>query len=689
MRIDLDFLKSFINVDIPQDEVKELLASLGIEVAEIHESNDSTAFTVEITPNRPDWLSHLGIAREIHARLPGTPLNLPDFKDPGTSVGEAGEAVEIEIESAADCGRYTGCIVNDVEPKSSPISTQRLFNSLDLRPINHVVDASNHVLMAMGHPIHMFDLDLLEGRRIVVRRARPGERLRLLDEREVELETEDLVIADAQRPVALAGIMGGAASGVTSSTRRVFIESAWFDPVRVRRTARRLGLQTDASYRFERGADITATPRALAMALDLIRAWSGKPLNASGYRDVYPAPSKPVEVELPADFPSQYTGIAISHQDAAGILQRLQFKVDTTDPGLWRVSVPGFRVDIACKQDLVEEIVRIYGYDRIPATMPRTVNPVFNPAPMRNLRLKLARHLVAKGYHQTLHYSFHALEDNLAMAEKGAVAEDFIALRNPLGRDYAIMRNSLIPGLLRATVLNANQGAPLVKLFETGKRFWVSSGRDFHEEETLAVTAWGEHVPVSWRNSKPAEMDFFVFRAEMETLLHRIIPEFSLEQTELPWLRKGCAFSIRVEDRILGWMGYLDEKLTRSAGLDTALPALEMGLDSLTLERRIEHFRPWNRLPMVKRDLSVFIPGGVVYADLEKAINLYRPDELESYHLFDYYMDKGETGSVKISLAMSFCYRHPERTLTGEEVNRMHAELTESLVKALKLEPRA
>lgn len=558
MRIDLEFLKTFVNLELAPDDTKELLASLGIEVDEIITSGESTVFGVEITPNRPDWLSHLGIAREIHAKLPDLPLTLRDYGDPRTVVGEGGEAVEIDIESSADCRRYTGCIVRDIHPDPSPARTVRLLEALGLRSINQVVDASNQVIMAIGHPLHMFDLDQLEGKKIIVRRAKPGESLRLLDDRTVDLSNDDLVIADARKPVALAGIMGGAETGVTASTRRVFIESAWFDPVRVRMTARRLGLQTDASYRFERGADISSTPLALSMALDLMREWSGKQLDLTGYRDEYPGKRKNTVVEMPAEFPSRYTGIDIPRSEAASILERLGFRIDNPSDDIWFVHVPDFRVDVTCKQDLVEEIIRIFGYSRITPQVASTVNPVFLPASGRNIRLRAVRNLIARGFHQALHYSFHSLEDNRVMDERGdRGTEGYIALRNPLGRDFAVMRNSLIPGLLGSTALNANHGAAAVRLFETGKCFRKSGAAEILEEDMLAVLSWGEQEPFSWRNAKAVKVDFYYFRAEMEALLKGLGADCCLQTMKRPWLQPDCAFSVEFKGNPIGWMGCL------------------------------------------------------------------------------------------------------------------------------------
>jgi phenylalanyl-tRNA synthetase beta chain len=257
-----------------------------------------------------------------------------------------------------------------------------------------------------------------------------------------------------------------------------------------------------------------------------------------------------------------------------------------------------------------------------------------------------------------------------------------------LGKDYAVLRNSLVPGLLRAMAHNANHGALRVKLFETGKRFLRCSGSDGCEEEAMAVTAWGENEPLSWRNSKAGDIDFFVFRGEMEAFLVGLSVEFRLEQRDFPWLQPGCSFAIQIHQQPAGWMGCLKRETIQAAGLDKTVSAMEVKLSSLLRKHTEQRFAQWNRFPMVKRDLSVYIPAGVAFADLEKAIAAHRPEELESYHLFDCYRDRTDSGRERISMAMSFYYRHAHQTLTGERANRIHTELVNNLVAALKLELR-
>jgi phenylalanyl-tRNA synthetase beta chain len=410
MKINVAYLKRFVAFAMADGDLKELLAGIGLETAETLTVGGETVLDLETTPNRPDWLSHYGIAREIAAkdeRLRFTPMDLAgaDLAAPAT----AGFA--IHIEDPADCRRYSGCIVRDLTVRESPPDVQRLLVSLGLRPINDVVDASNLVMMTCGQPLHIFDLERLQGGQVRVRRARPGETLRLLDERDVTLDNGHLLIADAARPLALAGVMGGLASGVTAATRHVFIESACFDPVVIRLGARSLGLKTDASYRFERGMDAEATLPALRMALLLLSRSQGRELQPSFFQDAYPRPQVRAAIRLDKEFPGRLTGMDISAAVAAAILGRLGFALrDQGDH--WQVQPPSHRVDAECREDLVEEIARVHGYGHLPGEMPLTANPVLRVDPARDVVQRLKAQLADAGFNEVINYVFQSAEEN-------------------------------------------------------------------------------------------------------------------------------------------------------------------------------------------------------------------------------------------------------------------------------------
>ncbi len=369
--------------------------------------------------------------------------------------------------------------------RESPPDVQNLLLSLGLRPINDIVDASNLVMMTCGQPLHIFDLERLQGAQVRVRRARKGETLRLLDERDVALDENHLLIADASRPLALAGIMGGLDSGIGPGTRHIFIESACFDPVVIRRGARSLGLKTDASYRFERGMDAEATLPALKLALHLLGRSQGRKLAPGYFQDVYPRPLAPAPIRLDKDYPRQLTGMAVPERESAAILARLGFTL--RDEGRhWLVTPPSHRVDADCKQDLVEEIARIYGYEHLRGEMPLSANPVLRVDGERPVVQRLKSQLADAGFNEVINYVFQAPEENRLADAGGAL----LALKNPLGKDFSVMKNSLLAGLLKNTAANANQSLERVALFEIGKVFAPEPGR-VRESRRLAVSAYG------------------------------------------------------------------------------------------------------------------------------------------------------------------------------------------------------
>ncbi|MBM3304797.1 MAG: phenylalanine--tRNA ligase subunit beta, partial [Candidatus Aminicenantes bacterium] len=363
MKISLDWLREFVPVDLPVPELVERLTMIGLVVETVEERDGDTLLDVETYANRPDTLGHLGMAREVAAML-GRPLverswPMTELDKPTT------ELADVQIRDEKLCPRYCGLVVRDVPVGPSPDWLRRRIEAMHLRPVNNIVDVSNYVLFATAQPIHAFDFGRIGGGRIVVRKAKRGETLVDLDGRELALGPDMLVIADESRPVALAGIIGGRDSGIGGATRDVFIESACFDPAGIRRTAKALGLATDASYRFERGSDIGFPPKAALMTASLLTQMGGRA--SRGLIDVYPKPAKPVSLRLRPRRIAGLLGVEVPDTFVEDVLMRLGFRVESAPKGAWRVEVPTFRVDIDREADLIEEIARFYGYDRIPS----------------------------------------------------------------------------------------------------------------------------------------------------------------------------------------------------------------------------------------------------------------------------------------------------------------------------------
>jgi phenylalanyl-tRNA synthetase beta chain len=671
MRINVDYLKQFVALDMDVASVRELLAGIGLETAETLQVDGQTVLEVEITPNRPDWLSHYGVAREIAAKNAQAcfqPMAVDSVTLSGSDRGFA-----VSIEDAADCWRYSGVIVRDVRVGESDPATKKLLLSLGLRPINQVVDISNLVMMTCGQPLHIFDLERLQGKRIRVRRAVRGETIRLLDGREIALDENFLLIADAARPLALAGIMGGLDSGISEETRHLFIESACFDPRVIRRASRLLGFKTDASYRFERGMDVEATLPALKMALFMLN-----PAQAPSYfTDVYPQPRPAVEVFLDKEYPARLTGIPIAEEASAAILRRLGFEL--RDEGRrWQVRVPSHRVDVSCKQDLVEEIIRIHGYEHLQSLMPLSANPLLRIDREREILQSLESQLTGAGFNEVINYVFQSREEN-ALFDPAAPA---IALKNPLGKDFSVMKNSLLAGLLRCTALNANQDMERVALFEIGNVFLPDADR-VREEKKLALSAFGLWRKKDWRGPEQA-FDFSQFKSLLAQLGRRVRLEFAFKKHAHPAFAESCCFAMEIDGRRCGLCGEVRPEFRRLYKLDNAVLAAEIDLPVLFSQVGENRFQMWKRFPAVRRDFTFLMAKTVSFEELSACLERLRPETLESFELTDVFQG-GSVPADQVSFSMSFTYRAGDRTLTGDEVNGIHRELVGRLAGQLHL----
>lgn len=678
MKINLAYLKRFVPFALDDDALRELLAGVGLETAEIQQLGGETILDLETTPNRPDWLSHYGVAREIAAkdgRLRFTPMDLAAVRLEAPAAGRGSFA--IHIDDPADCRRYSGCIVRDLRVKESPPEVQQLLLSLGLRPISDVVDVSNLVMMTCGQPLHIFDLERLRGGQVRVRRARAGETLRLLDERQVALDPGHLLIADGERPLALAGIMGGLDSGIGPHTRHVFIESACFDPVVIRRGARALGLKTDASYRFERGMDAEATLPALRMALLLLSRSQGRELAASFFQDVYPRPQERPAILLDKDFPRQLTGMDLPEAEIAAILQRLGFALEDGG-GHWRVTPPSHRVDAECREDLVEEIARIHGYEHLPGEMPLAANPELRLDEERGLLQVLKAQLTASGFSEVINYVFQSPEENGLADPQGRP----VVLKNPLGRDFSVLKNSLLAGLLRNTAANANQGMERLALFEIGKAFASQDGRVL-ESPRLAASACGLERRKDWR-LEAREFDLAWLQAQLAALGRRLRLDLDFRAGAHPAFARDACLRIEIGGRACGWCGEIAAAFRSAFRIERPVFAWEIELAALTAAGDERRFRPWKRFPAARRDFTFLMPKRLPYEELRAAVESLRPPELESVELTDVFQGEAIPAD-RVSMSVAFTYRAAERTLTGEEANALHQELTARLAERLGL----
>lgn len=680
MKVNLNYLKHFVSYDKNKNEMKELLASIGVEVDEILDYGGETVFDVEITPNRPDWLSHYGIAREIAAKDPKSHLSKSKVEDRFKDI-ESSFFVRIEDEN--DCSRYSGVIIKNVEVKESPANLRNLIESFGLRPVNNIVDISNIILMTYGHPIHIFDLDKIKGEQINIRRGTPDEKITLLDGTVADLLENDLVISDKDTPIALAGVMGGDETGVTFETRNIFIESAWFNPTLIRKTSKSFGLKTDSSYLFERGADIECTRDIINHTIAEIEKNQKRELEYGGFFDEYPIKLRPVMIEMDKEFLPKFSGINVDNHDVESILTSLGFTV-TENEKVWNIEVPSFRIDINGKEDLVEEVIRIYGYDKLTSEIPKSVNISMNRDIKRENIDSLRDYFTSNGFNEVINYSFHSVDDNSLFEDSFRSVE----IKNPIGSDFSILRNSLIPGLLRNTGYNFNNGIKRVSLIEFGSIFFEHQDKII-EKEMVSFSASGEYLPQSWFNKEEKKFDFFIFKSLIISYLKKSRLEVELVSLDIEnsFLEEDSGFKVLINKKDTGIIGVLNKKVKDHYKIDDDIFVCELELKNIFESLEIKKFNPWNKFPYSQRDLSFFIDKTIKYSTIKKKIDEIKITILESYELVDIFKGKNIPAD-KVSMLMSFKYRSSEKTLTNEDVNITHNELIEKLIRDLKIIPR-
>jgi phenylalanyl-tRNA synthetase beta chain len=632
-------------------------------------------YDLEITPNRPDWNSVLGIAREISA-LTGNPLRLPEIQiAPSHLAGEPTEKLlAVRILEPELCSRYVARIVRGVKVGPSPAWLRSTLEKAGLRSINNVVDVTNFVMLESGHPLHAFDYHLLGGHpAIIVRRAAEGEKFVTLDGKERLLTDQMLLIADETKAVALAGVMGGQNSEIQSSTVDVLIESACFQPQNIRATSKKLELRTDSSYRFERGADPGICDWASRRAAQLILETAGG-LLLDPPMDAYPAVPPPREINLRCEKTNELLGVDIAPAAQIQFLQRLG--LECVQPGPPTFRIPTFRVDLKREADLIEEIGRLYGVDKIPATPPRGAVG-FNAFDAVHDQIAEARRLLAAlGF-------FEAQGQTLLSCAAASLSADpaqTAALQYPLSADMNVLRPSLLPGLLESLRHNASRKNGDVALFEIGRVFVQTEGK-IKEERRLGLALTGRRQPVFWSGAdRDVKYDIY----DLKGALEEFFEQFGLRG--VTWTRREppgpffleCA-AVQLGKLTLGEMGQLAPALRRRHDLRDGVLVAELNLD-LLLARRVpaKSFRPLPAYPAIRRDVAMLLPEAVLFDAVQNVVKQAKPANLEKMELFDIFRGRNVPAGQK-SVACAFTYRNGERTLTDAEVNAAHEKLVEQL----------
>ena len=644
---------------------------------------------IDLTPNRPDCLSVVGVAREV-AALSGSDLKLPtpQLEEAGAPVDEL---VSVTIEDPEGCPRYAARMVRNIKIGPSPDWLVRRLEAVGMRSINNVVDVTNYVMMELGHPLHAFDFRQIKDGKIVVKRAAEGETFKTLDDQEHTLTAEDLMICDGQRSVALAGVMGGLDSEVKDDTTTVLLEAAYFKPTMIRRTSKRHGLHTESSHRFERGADIDMVPVALDRAASLI-ADLGDGEILAGVIDNYPRKLDPLRLTLSIQKSRQLLDIALSRDAIRDMLTSIGLAAEDGDSDdTLTVLVPSFRPDIEREVDLIEEIARLYGFDKIPVTMPEGAVDAKLPPLNQVLQKSLRQTMVAAGFSEAINYSFVAADsfEKIALPE----ADDrrtTVKILNPLSADQAVMRTSLVPSLLETVARNLNYRSSDLRLFELRPVFLPGTDADDCVEKlSLTAVMSGRREPEGWAQTTEG-VDFYDLKGVVEEIIEKLsIRNVSFSTSDgQPYLHPGKSCCLKSHSSVLGFLGEVHPEVLARFDIDQPVYLFELDFEALlaaTGDRT--QFKALSRFPDVLRDSALLLDEGVSAGQVMEIINRSKIKYFENATIFDLYAGKGIPEGKK-SLAIRVSYRAMEKTLTEAEVSKAHDKLIRSLCHQLEAEIR-
>jgi phenylalanyl-tRNA synthetase beta chain len=681
MNISYNWLKDLISIEMSSDDLAQKLTRVGLAVEGIHPSGDDFVLDIDLTSNRPDCLSHLGIARELRV-ISNSQLNT-EITSPKLAARQYdGDPPLVTISDGDLCNRFTGRIIRNLKIGPSPDWLVKRLEAVGERSINNVADITNYVMLELGQPMHAFDLDRLAGHRIVVRRARSGETIQTLDGVERKLEPEMLAICDADKPAAIGGVMGGLASSITEETKNVLLEVAYFKRENIRQTSRRLNLATEASYRFERGVDIENLINASNRATTLICELAGG--TAEALADVYPETISPNQVRS-NDIVSavkRLTGLTVERTECLRILDALG--IHTDDDGKVFPS-PTWRHDIAIEEDLVEEVARHVGYENIGTELPPAVGAGEYQA--TEVRKKLLRRtLVDLGFDEAISYSFidtnfDEIFELVPQLINEQADERFVTLRDAVIEGAVRMRPTILPGILDAVRLNFNQQRRDLKLFEIGRVFAVGDSEDGlpAEQELLAVALTGGEV-VEAKANPVRELDFFDAKGAIEAALEAIgVTGASFTAADVKHLRRGQSASVSIDGEIIGYLGKLSDQISTRYKFRQPVFVAEIDLQrALAAITDAPIYRPLGKYPSITRDVSLVVDRKVTFEDIRRAIVEQERELCRSVSFVDVFEGSG-LGDNERSITIRLEYRSDERTLVEAEVEEVHSRLINEL----------
>lgn len=639
-------------------------AEIGQSISDLFELADNI-IEIDLTPNRGDCLSVLGVAREVAANNNLT-LNALDIPDVTASIGQT---LNVDIQQADSCARYIGRIINNVDvSKQTPIWMQEALRRSGLRAISPVVDVTNYVMLELGQPMHGFDLDKIDTG-IVVRHANKDEKIKLLDGSDISLRDDTLVIADRSSALAIAGIMGGQASSVQDTTKNIFLEAAFFNQIKIAGKARSYALHTDSSHRFERGVDPAlpekAVQRATALLLDIIGGEAG-PLTHIAIDEHLPSNPR---IILRHSQVTKMLGIDTSQQQIEQYLTNLEMTLEKNEAG-WLVRAPSYRFDINIEADLIEEIGRLYGYDNIPSTTGAAHPRMDAFSETKTNQHYLKDILVGKGYFEAITYSFVSEELQSVLDPEQAT----LALANPISSELSIMRTTLLAGLINALRYNLNRQQSRVRLFETGLCF-VPKAEGLEQKSHIAGVICGDLSTETWENSK--QLDFYDLKGDVEALIQATgnSDAYSYERSDLAILHPGQAANIIYNKHSVGYLGALHPEVLKTLDIAETVYCFHIELDALNIAR-LPEFNELSKFPSIRRDIALMVDSDIAVNDILETVRGLHIKNLQSVFVFDVYTSKELINNLK-SVALGLILQDFFRTLIDEDVDKiMHKILT-------------
>jgi phenylalanyl-tRNA synthetase beta chain len=684
MNFSLNWIRNYLDINLSPQEIADTLSNVGLLVESITRRGGDYLLDIEIHSNRPDWMNVLGICRELSA-VTGATLKQPALNYDEIS-DKTSDFISVEILDPELCPRYCAKLIRNVKVGPSPEWLSEKLSIIGLHPINNIVDVTNFVLWEIGHPLHAFDYKNIAERKIIVRKGRKGEQLTTIDEVERNLDESVLVIADAHKPIAIGGVMGGINSHITDQTRDVLLEAAYFNPNSIRRTAKKYNLDTDASHRFERGCDPEAPLRAIDRTCYLLENISAGQA-CQGVVDAYPLRVPRKSISFRISRAEKLLGIELANNKVEETFNKLECSIKNINKRIYEVSIPSFRVDITEEIDLVEEIARFYGYHNIPSALPSFKEIEIKDSDKIKIRAFIRSILCDSGYTEAINYSFVAGHDDSLFDERNK--KDLIQLKNPIADNMSFMRTSLLPGLINNIVNNLNYGISDIRLFEIGKCFYPSSPESLPiEREVLGIVATGYRGEKLWKDDY-RQIDFFDLKGVIELLFKRLKSEnIKFENKVIKYLHPGQSASIIFDEKEIGSLGLLHPEIAEHFHINNVLYTAHIFIDKL-LKRKLvkaEYQEPL-KYPGIRRDISFIVDELLPFSKIKNLIDTLSEEIIFDVKITDTY--KGaHLPEGKKSLSISIYYQSPKRTLKAEEVAQVHEKIINLLKSNLKIELR-